>query len=83
MTTETTSTPNETPKKSNKKFFWIISIILGLFGLDHYTYNFVGIGAEATVTDSTIVVAPIVDTIITTDAVVVAKVDTTKADTAK
>ena len=80
-TTSTQSTPS-TPKKSFKKFFWIVAIILGLFGLDHYTYNFVGIGAEVTVTDSSIMVTPSVDTVVTVP-VAPAVVDTTKADTTK
>ena len=64
------------PKKSiTKKVFWIIAIVLGLFGIDHFTYNIAGIGASVTVTDSTIVVAPIIDSIVA--------VDKTKADTTK
>ena len=75
MTNET-ETPK--PKKSiAKKVFWIIAIVLGLFGIDHFTYNFAGIGASVTVTDSTVVVAPIVDT------TPVAVEDTTAKDTTR
>ena len=71
-------TNTETPKKKNsitKKIFVVVAIVLGLLGVDHLTYNFAGIGASVTLTDSTLVVAPIVDSIVA--------VDTTKADTAK
>lgn len=65
------------PKKSiTKKIFIVIAFILALFGIDHFTYNFAGIGAEVTVTDSTIVVSPAPDT-----TAIVA--DTTKRDTTK
>lgn len=75
---DTVSTP--APKKpmfSLKNLFYAIALILGLFGLDHYTTNLVS-GGSITVTDSTIVVAaPVVET----PTVVV--VDTTKVDTSK
>lgn len=76
MTTAST-TPAPAPKQPMspiKKFFWAVGIILALLGIDHYTYNFAGIGADVTVTDSTVVVAP---------AVTPAPADTTKADTTK
>lgn len=70
---EVTTTP-EAPKSSPaKKFFRFVAILLALLALDHYTYNFVGIGAEVTVTDSTIVIAPSVDTTVST-----VEADTTK-----
>jgi hypothetical protein len=66
------------PKKpifTVKNLFIAIAVVLGLFGLDHYTLNLVS-GGSVTVTDSTIVVsAPVVD--------VPAVADTVKADTTK
>lgn len=68
------------PKKpmfSLKNLFYVIALVLGLFGLDHYTTNLVS-GGSVTVTDSTIVVsAPVVET------PTVSAVDTVKADTTK
>lgn len=73
MTEQTTPTPK---KSIAKKVFAAIAIILGLLGIDHYTYNFAGIGTSLTVTDSTVVVAPIADTTLpVTDT---ARIDTTK-----
>ena len=68
----------ETPKKKTsitKKIFIVIGFVLAILGIDHFTYNFAGIGASVTVTDSTLAVVPIVDSIVA--------VDTTKADTTK
>ena len=51
------------PKKpmfSLKNLFYVIALVLGLFGLDHYTTNLVS-GGSVTVTDSTIVVSAPVD----------------------
>ena len=79
--TDNTTQPT-TPKKSYKKFFVLIALILGLLGIDHYTYHFVSGGVDVTVTDSTIVVTAPIDTTIT-----IAKVDTAinivKVDTSK
>jgi hypothetical protein len=65
------------PKKpmfTLKNLFYVIALVLGLFGLDHYTTNLVS-GGSVTVTDSTIVVsAPVVDAPVA---------DTVKADTTK
>lgn len=73
---ETVATP--APKKpmfSLKNLFIAIAFILGLFGLDHYTTNFVS-GGSVTVTDSTIVVsAPVVEPLPATDTI---KIDTSK-----
>lgn len=72
-------TNTETPKKKTsitKKIFIVIGFALAIFSIDHFTYNFAGIGVAVTVTDSTIVVAPSLDT-------TVVRVDTTKADTTK
>ena len=67
------------PKKpifTLKNFFYLVALVLGLFGLDHYTTNLVS-GGSVTVTDSTIVVsAPVVETPTVT-------VDTIKVDTSK
>jgi len=68
--TDVNTTP-ETPKKNYfaiKNLFWAIVIVLGLFGLDHYTFNLVS-GGSVTVTDSTIVVAPIADTTAVADTI--------------
>jgi hypothetical protein len=81
MTTETASTP-EAPKKSNKKILAVVSLVLVLiFGTNHFTarVGYVTFGID--VNDSTIVVAPMVDTTVVAPAVVA--VDTTKKDTAK
>ena len=63
--TDTNTTPaTDAPKKSFftiKNLFWAIAIVLGLFGLDHYTLNLVS-GGSVTITDSTIVVSPLIDT---------------------
>ena len=68
------------PKKpifTLKNFFYLVALVLGLFGLDHYTTNLVS-GGSVTVTDSTIVVsAPVVET------PTVVAIDTVKADTTK
>ena len=51
------------PKKpifTLKNFFYLVALVLGLFGLDHYTTNLVS-GGSVTVTDSTIVVSAPVD----------------------
>lgn len=72
--TDSTATP--APKKSNKTFFVIIALILGLLGVDHYKFHILS-GVDATVTDSTIVVAPAVDT---AKAVPSASIDTIKRD---
>jgi len=68
------------PKKpmfSLKNLFYVIALVLGLFGIDHYTTNLVS-GGSVTVTDSTIVVsAPVVET------PTVVAIDTVKADTTK
>jgi len=72
-TTPTTETP--APKKSFftiKNLFWAIAIVLGLFGLDHYTTNLVS-GGSVTVTDSTIVVTAPVEVLSVTDTI---KIDT-------
>jgi len=64
-----------TPKKSIftlKKLFILISFILGVLGIDHYTVNLVS-GGSITVNDSTIVVA----------ATPTVSVDTVKVDTLK
>lgn len=51
------------PKKSiATKIFVVIAIVLGLLGIDHYTYHWVSGGVDVTVTDSTLVVAPSIDT---------------------
>lgn len=81
MTNET-STQNSTPKKTSiiKKIFLVVGFILALLGVDYLTYNFAGIGAEVTLTDSTLVVTPSVDSIVASTPIVG---DTTKADTTK
>lgn len=72
MTNNTTPTPK---KSIAKKVFAVVALVFVLLGIDHFTYNFAGIGASVTLTDSALVVAPIVDSIVA--------VDTTKADTMK
>lgn len=77
--TDTTTQPVKPKMSLTKKIFWAIGIVLSLFAVDHFTCNIVGIGAAVTVTDSTLVVSPIADTM---------NVDTAKAitpviDTAK
>lgn len=66
------------PKKpifTVKNLFYLVAVVLGLLGLDHYTTNFVS-GGSVTVTDSTIVVtAPVVEPLPVTDTI---KIDTTK-----
>ena len=83
MTTEANQTTQPVkPKMSiTKKIFIVIGFILAMFGVDHFTYNLAGIGADVTVTDSTIVVAPSPDT--TVEVAPVVAIDTTKKDTAK
>jgi hypothetical protein len=77
MTDTTTNTP-EAPKKSNKKMLAIVSLILVLvFGTNHLFFKVGYTTVEVAVTDSTIVVTPMMDT------TVVPAVDTTKKDTAK
>lgn len=58
--TTTATTPN--PKKSKKTLFFFVAFILALFGLDYYKTNFF-FGTNVTVTDSTIVITPVVDTL--------------------
>lgn len=61
-----------------KNLFYLIALILGLCGIDHYTTTLIS-GGSVTVTDSTIVVAaPAAVTLTTTVAVDSAKVDTIK-----
>lgn len=86
--TDTATKPAE-PNKSSlmKKIFWVIGIILGLLGIDHYTTNVIS-GGTVTVTDSTIVVTTVDTTTIkeVSPEVVVPAIDTTKkvtADTTK
>ena len=77
--TDTQSTPS--PKSSlTKKFFWIVAIVLGALGIDHYTFHYVsgGVDVAVTVTDSTVVADTHIDTTIT-----IAKSDSAKADTTK
>jgi hypothetical protein len=76
-----TQTTSAEPKKNPlmKKIFIGIGIIFGLLGIDHFSTKWVSGGATITVTDSTIVVSPIVDTIVATPLVV----DTAKKDTTK
>lgn len=71
--TDTVTTP--APKKSNKRLFVIIALILGALGIDHYTFHYVSGGADVVVTvnDSTISATAHIDTTIT-----IAKKDTTK-----
>ena len=81
MTDTTSTTANTpTPKSNFKKFFWIVALILGSLGIDHYTFHWVSGGADVTVTDSTIVITPIVDT---PQVVAPFAVDTVKSDTTK
>lgn len=57
-------TNNETPKKpAGKKIFYVIALILGLLGIDHYTYHFASGGVDITLNDSTIAITPIKDSI--------------------
>lgn len=80
-TSTSTSTP-ESPKQSSwkKKFFWIVAIVLGALGIDHYTFHYVsgGVDVAVTVTDSTVVATANVDTTITLVTADSTKVDTTK-----
>lgn len=72
--TEKTTKP--APKKSKKlTIFVIIALILSALGYDHYNWHYVSGGVDVTVTDSSIVVTPIVDTTTVAPAAVV---DTTK-----
>jgi hypothetical protein len=76
--TDTNTSTGSSPKKSFSKVFWIIGIVLGIFGINHYTLKIgYGTGAEVTLTDSTIVVTPVVEPVVAPVA------DTTKADTTK
>jgi len=76
-----TDANTEVPKKSNKKkVLAIVSAILILvLGVNHFTVRVGYTSVDVAVTDSTIVVTPMVDTTI----VVAPAVDTTKIDTAK
>lgn len=56
----TNTTP--APQKKSGKLFAVIALILSLAGLDYWRFNFI-LGTEVTVTDSTIVVQPAVDTL--------------------
>ena len=82
MTNTENITPTAGKKKTSitKKIFVVIALVLGLLGIDHYTYNFAGIGASVTVTDSTLVVAPIVEA---DTAKNILPLDTAKKDTTK
>lgn len=70
--TDTATMP--APKKSNKKLFVIIAIILGALGIDHYTFHYVsgGVDVAVTIADSTISASAHIDTTIT-----ISKKDTT------
>lgn len=72
-------TNEQSPKKSSmvKKIFWTIGLILGLLGVDYFTYNFTGIGGIITVSDSSIVITPVEDS---TQSLPIS--DTIKLDTA-
>jgi len=78
--TNTSTSSSASPKSNFTKIFWIIGIVLGLLGIDHYTFNYVsgGVDVAVTVTDSTIVADTHIDTTIT-----IAKSDSAKADTTK
>lgn len=72
----------QSPKQSSwkKKLFWIIALVLGALGLNHYTFKigYGGANVEITITESTITSSVNVDTTIT-----ILKADTTKPDTTK
>lgn len=77
---ETNTTP-ETPKPSPlKKILYVVGLILATLGVNHLTFRVGYADAEVTLTDSSIVIAPITDTV---KPVKPASVDTAKADTTK
>lgn len=78
--TETTSTPEKPKSSITKKLFYVIAIILGLLGIDHFTYHYVsgGTDVEVTVTDSTIISTA---SVVATPTVAV--IDTARKDTTK
>ena len=83
MTDVKTSTSPEAPKKSNKKMLAVVSLVLILiFGTNHFTFQVGYTTLGLSVNDSTIVIAPAMDTTKVVVAPVVA-VDTTKKDTTK
>jgi formate/nitrite transporter FocA (FNT family) len=67
-------------KSITKKIFIVVAFVFAILGIDHFTYNFAGIGASVTVTDSTIVVAPTPDTTTIADTTTraIAPIDTAK-----
>ena len=73
MTDTVASTP--APKKSKKNLFILIAFILTILGIDNYHTHFF-FGTDITVTDSTIVVTPTIDSVSNA-------VDTTKKDAVK
>ena len=86
MTDTNTTQQPEKPKMSlTKKAIYALIAIVGLLLADHWSTNFVSGGADVTVTDSTIVVTPMVDAGEVAQAVTPAvTVDTTShKDTAK
>ena len=65
--------------KKPKKLFILIGLVLALLGLDRYTFNWVSGGTTITVTDSSIIAAPIVDSVASaSDSFPIAGSDTTK-----
>lgn len=78
MTNKTDTSTNAAPKKSNKKLWVIVAIVLGLLALDYFKFNYViGAKEEAPVADSTTVA---VDTTQVVEPTKVATSDTSKAD---
>lgn len=72
------------PKSKKATIFVVIGIILALLGLDYYKFHFI-LGTDVTVTDTSIVITPAIDTAsgtATTDTLATSA-SVTATDTAK
>lgn len=86
MTTDNATQPET--KKSSKKTIWtVIVIIFAAIGINHFTFQIGYSGAEVVITDSTISVTPVVDTVravsVSAPTTTVSAIDATKKDTTK